>query len=90
MGSRLVEHEECPICGDLIPDYPFSDDRCERCLKEATMKEWDSDAGQYYDQDDKADDEPNAKVKIKLSGKEALDLIKEITPALRKKKVKKA
>lgn len=53
------------------------------------MKEWDADSGQYVDQaDDKSDDEPAAKVKIKLSGKEALDLIKKITPALRKKKTK--
>lgn len=89
--SRLVEYEKCPVCGDLIPDYPFSDGRCEKCFKEAAMKEWDVDSGQYVDQaDDKADDEPAAKMKIKLSGKEALDLIKEITPALRKKKTKKA
>lgn len=87
--SRVVEYEECPVCGDLIPDYPFGDDRCERCLKEATMKEWDSELGQYIDQDDNKDaDEPDAKVKIKLEGKPALDLIKQITPKLRKTRKK--
>lgn len=89
--SQMLEYEECPVCGVLVPDYPFSDARCERCLEEAMMKEWDAENGEYVEQaDDKAGDEPAAKVKIKLSGKEALDLIKEITPALRKKKAKKA
>lgn len=53
------------------------------------MKEWDADLGEYVDQaDDKADEEPAAKVKIKLEGKPALDLIKQITPKLRKTRKK--
>jgi hypothetical protein len=87
--SRTLEYEVCLVCGELIPDCPFSDPRCERCLKEAAMKEWDADLGEYVAQaDDKTDDEPAAKVKIKLEGKPALDLIKNIAPKLRKTRKK--
>jgi hypothetical protein len=59
------------------------------------MKTWDADLGQYIDGDmdqgdDKSEaDEPDAKLKIKLKGKAALDVIKAITPSLRKTKPKK-
>ena len=55
------------------------------------MKEWDAIRGEYVDpeeflQDDTKDekDEPDAKIKIKLRGKPAMDLIKAIAPDLKK------